>query len=58
MGQPLAPSVRGQIAVYLAGADTRCYSMDHAAIVEGGFCPHCRLTLGDYVRALDVVTWP
>lgn len=58
MNQPLAPSVRGQIAVYLAGADPRCHSIDHAATVEGGVCPSCHMSLRDYVSALDVVTWP
>ena len=57
-GQPIAPSVRGQMAIYLAGADPRCAGIDHGTISNNGTCPVCHLSLADYVRALDVVVWP
>ena len=57
-GQPLAPSIRGQMAVYLAGADPRCAGIDHGIVSAGGMCPVCKLSLGDYMRALDSVVWP
>ena len=58
-GVPLAPSVRGQMAVYMANADWRCGALAHALATDKGLpCPNCRLTVGDYVRALDCVVWP
>jgi hypothetical protein len=62
---PLSPSVRGQMAVYMAHADFRCpgstiHGVDvHAnAMAASTPCPLCKRELGDYVRALDVVAWP
>jgi hypothetical protein len=58
-GVPLAPSLRGVMGHYMAIADFRCGYPGHAdAMAHDALCPGCRLTLGDYVRALDVVTWP
>ena len=59
VGVPVAPSLRGVMAHYMALADFRCGYGGHAdAMAHGRVCPGCYLTLGDYVRALDVVTWP
>lgn len=65
MPMPVSPSIRGTMAVYMANADFRCPGTPingvdiHARAMETNTaCPLCKLTLGDYVRALDVVVWP
>ena len=58
MGRPLSPSVLGQVAVYLSGADPRCGMEAHRTIMDGGVCPACHLSLTDYRNALESVEWP
>lgn len=59
VGIPVSPSLRGVMAHYMALADFRCAFLGHAdAMAHNLPCPGCHLALGDYVRALDVVTWP
>lgn len=55
---PVAPSIRGQMASYMALADPRCSWPEHDELIRTGHCMKCHKEIGEYVRALDVVTWP
>lgn len=62
---PVSPSLRIAMARVMAEADFRCpESTINARVVHGKAiadrlaCPSCGRTLGDYARALDVVSWP
>jgi len=51
MKRPIQPSIRTEMARYLAVADAtaRCGHDEHVLVAQGLQCPKCHLTLTDYL---------
>jgi hypothetical protein len=56
--RPIQPSLRRQLATFLALSDPRCMAdAEHNAIERGHICPKCHLGIHDYERAIPR-DWP
>jgi hypothetical protein len=55
--RPIQPSIRKQLAQFLALMDPRCGLDAHNRVAQGETCPHCGLNLWTYA---DVIPqdWP
>ena len=58
IGRPVQPSLIRQLCEAWALADPRCGFEAHNDITKGHSCPHCHLTLWDYIRQMQRLEWP
>lgn len=54
---PIQPSIRNEIARFLAGSDPRCGHDDHKHVAAGFACKFCRREVADYLTVTPM-WWP
>ena len=54
---PIQPTVRTEVAKFLAGSDPRCGHDDHKHIIAGYSCRFCKRDIHDYL-AVAPMWWP